>query len=303
MQMKLFNEYEEHYINKSDNTLISYRNSVESYYKFCEEKLGLASEEEVIKATTWSEVTRWRNTLVKDGLSPYSVNVRISGLRSFFKFLVLTHRISSNPVEEVENIGTKAVEQHRDFLTEAEFLHLIDVIKTPSGKKQDRFSFTSKRDAFLVGLFVTSGLRISELLSLKVGQIDTETKSVKVVGKGSKLRTVPVSSAVIKLMQEYLAERATVATDSDSLFVNIKGGKLSPQGTNQNIKKYCERAGIEKHISAHCLRHSAITNMIDKGVPVARVQVIAGHSDSSTTARYYKEHLDTMIDDNFFPEF
>ena len=123
------------------------------------------------------------------------------------------------------------------------------------------------------------------------------------VGKGSKLRIVPVSTSVINLMHEYLEERTTVATDTDSLFINIKGGKLSPQGTNQNIKKYCERAGIEKHISAHCLRHSAITNMIDKGVPVARVQVIAGHSDSSTTARYYKEHLDTMIDDNFFPEF
>ena len=303
MEMKLFNEYEEHYINKSDNTLISYRNSVESYYKFCEEKLGLASENEIIKTTTWSEVTRWRNILVKDGLSPYSVNVRISGLRSFFKFLVLTHRINSNPVEEVENVGTKAVEQHRDYLTEAEFLHLIDVIKTPSGKKQDRFSFTSKRDAFLVGLFVTSGLRISELLSLKLGQINVETKSVKVVGKGSKLRVVPVSSSVINLMHEYLTERATVATDTDSLFINIKGGKLSPQGTNQNIKKYCERAGIEKHISAHCLRHSFITTMAEKGVPVARIQVIVGHSDSSTTARYYKDHLDTTIEEDFFPEF
>ena len=303
MEMRLFNEYEEHYINKSDNTLISYRNSVESYYKSCEEKLGMVTEEEIVVMTTWSEVTRWRNTLVKDGLSPYSVNVRISGLRSFFKFLVLTHRINSNPVEEVENVGTKAVEQHRDYLTEAEFLHLIEVIKTPSGKKQDRFSFTSKRDAFLVGLFVTSGLRISELLSLNVGQIDTETKSVKVVGKGSKLRVVPVSTSVIKLMQEYLEERATVATDCDSLFINIKGGKLSPQGTNQNIKKYCERAGIEKHISAHCLRHSFITTMAEKGVPVARIQVIVGHSDSSTTARYYKDHLDTTIDEDFFPEF
>ena len=299
MEMKLFNEYEEHYINKSDNTLISYRNSVESYYKFCEEKLELASEEEVIKATTWSEVTRWRNTLVKDGLSPYSVNVRISGLRSFFKFLVLTHRINSNPVEEVENVGTKAVEQHRDYLTEAEFLHLIDVIKTPSGKKQDRFSFTSKRDAFLVGLFVTSGLRISELLSLRVGQIDTETKSVKVVGKGSKLRTVPVSSAVIKLMQEYLEERTTVATDCDSLFINIKGGKLSPQGINQNIKKYCERAGIEKHISAHCLRHSFATAMAEKGTPVTKLQMIMGHDDPKVTARYYS-HMDVSLKEDEF---
>ena len=93
-------------------------------------------------------------------------------------------------------------------------------------------------------------------------------------------------------MQEYLEERETVATDSDSLFVNIKGGKLSPQGTNQNIKKYCERAGIEKHISAHCLRHSFATAMVEKGVPVAKLQVLMGHADSSVTSLYYSKHLD-----------
>lgn len=303
MEMKLFNEYEEHYINKSDNTLGSYKDSVHSYYSFCEEQLGYQTEEEIISKTTWSEITRWRNFLIKSGLSPYSVNVRICGVRSFFKFLVLTHRVQSNPAEEVENVGTQSVEQHKDYLTEAEFKHLIEVIKTPSGKKQDRFSFTSTRDAFMVALMVTGGFRISEILEMKIGQIDTEHKQVKVIGKGNKLRTVPVSSSVIKLMETYLTERATVATDCDSLFVNLKGTGMTRQGTNKNLKKYCERAGIDKDISNHSLRHSAITNMIDKGIDVARVQVIAGHSDSKTTARYYKDHLDTQVDENYFPEF
>ena len=115
MEMKLFNEYEEHYINKSDNTLGSYKDSVHSYYSFCEEQLGYQTEEEVISKTTWSEITRWRNSLVKSGLSPYSVNVRICGVRSFFKFLVLTQRVQSNPSEEVENVVTTSVEQHKDI--------------------------------------------------------------------------------------------------------------------------------------------------------------------------------------------
>lgn len=292
MEMKLFNEYEEHYINKSDNTLGSYKDSVHSYYTFCEEQLGYQTEEEVISKTTWSEITRWRNSLVKSGLSPYSVNVRICGVRSFFKFLVLTHRVSSNPAEEVENVGTQAVEQHKDYLTEQEFKHLIEVIKTPSGKKQDKFSFTSARDAFMVALMVTGGFRISEILDMKLGQIDTEHKQVKVVGKGNKLRIVPVSSSVIKLMETYLAERASLSTECDSLFVNLKGTGMTRQGTNKNLKKYCERAGINKDISNHSLRHSFATAMVDKGVPVAKLQVLMGHADSSVTSLYYARHLD-----------
>lgn len=303
MEMNLFNQYQEHYINKSEETIGSYEVSVRQYYEFCQEKFGWDTEEKIVKSSTWSEVTLFRNFLVQKGLNPYSVNVRISGLRGFFKFLVLTHYISENPAEQVENVGTQDVEQTKDYLTEVEFKHLIKTIQTPSGKKQDRFSFTSARDAFMVGLMVTGGFRISEILSMKLGQIDVEKKDVKVVGKGKKLRSVPVSDSVIRLMNEYLAEREAIETDCDKLFINIKGTGLTRQGTNKNLKKYTERAGIQKDITNHSLRHTAITNMIDKGVGVERTQVIVGHSDSATTSRYYKDHLSTSVPESYFPEF
>lgn len=303
MQVQLFKHYQEHYINKSEETIGSYEVSVRQYYEFCQEKFGWDTEEKIIESSTWSEVTLFRNFLVQKGLNPYSVNVRISGLRGFFKFLVLTHRISENPAERVENVGTQDVDQTKDYLTEVEFRHLIKTIQTPSGKKQDRFSFTSARDAFMVGLMVTGGFRISEILSMKLGQIDTVKKEVKVVGKGKKLRSVPVSDAVIKLMDTYLEEREAMETDCDRLFVNIKGGSLTRQGTNKNLKKYTERAGIQKDISNHSLRHAAITHMIEKGLGVERTQVIVGHSDSATTARYYRDHLDVSVPENYFPEF
>ena len=293
MEMKLFKNYKDHYIDKSKETIASYEVSVRQYYEFMNEKYELQDEMDLIKKSTWSTVTLFRNSLKQKGLSPYSVNVRISGLRAFFQYLVLDHKIEVNPVEQVEMLSTNSVEQHTEFLTEDEYKLLIKTIKTPSGRKQDRFSFTSSRDAFFVGLMVVGGLRISEALGLTVDQIDRVNKCVTVLGKGAKLRTIPLSNAVITLLDEYLTEREQVATVCDNLFVNIKGGKLTRQGTNKNIKKYCERAGISKDITNHSLRHTCITSLIERGVPVATVQKISGHSDSRTTSRYYLDHIDT----------
>ena len=302
MITKLFDEYREHYENKSNETLDSYETSVKQYYDFMMEKYDLHDEMDIINKSTWNTVTIFRNSLTKKGLSPYSVNVRISGLRGFFRFLVLSHIINENPAEQVEQLSTNSVEQTKDFLTEDEYKLLIKTIKTPSGKKQDKFAFTSARDAFFVGLLIVGGFRISEALNMTVDQIDMKNKKVTVLGKGSKLRTVSLNDSVIKLMNDYLKERKQINTTCDNLFVNIKGGKMSRQGTNQNLTKYCERAGIDKNITNHSLRHSCITSMVSHGIPVAKVQVMVGHSDSAITSRYYRNHLDTTIKEEFLPE-
>ena len=301
MKTILFDEYREHYENKSNETLDSYETSVKQYYDFMMEKYDLHDEMEIINKSTWNTVTLFRNSLAKK-LSPYSVNVRISGLRGFFRFLVLSHIINENPAEQVEQLSTNSVEQTKDFLTEDEYKLLIKTIKTPSGKKQDKFAFTSTRDAFFVGLLIVGGFRISEALNMTVEQIDVKNKKVTVLGKGNKLRTVSLNDSVITLMNDYLKEREQINTTCDNLFVNIKGGKMSRQGTNQNLTKYCKRAGIDKNITNHSLRHSCITSMVSHGIPVAKVQVMVGHSDSAITSRYYRNHLDTTIKEDFLPE-
>lgn len=299
MEMNLFNEYKLHHITKSECTLETYEVAVKQFYDFMHEQ-GFTNENEIIKNTDWSKAMLFRNTLIKKEYNPYSINNRISALRSFFKFLLLTRKITENPFDSVENVGTNGVEQKSSYLTEDEYKRLLQVIITPSGKKQDKFYFTSKRDVFMVAMMITGGFRISEILSMKLNQIDTEKKIVKVLGKGKKLRNVSLSGQVLKLMEEYLAVRNDADPVDDTLFISLRGKPLSRQATNNNIKKYTERAGIDKPITNHSLRHTALTSMAEKGMPVAKVSAIAGHTSIATTSRYV--HANTEIDEEFLPD-
>lgn len=299
MKMNLFNEYRLHHITKSECTLETYEVAVKQFYEFMQEQ-GFNSEEEIIQNTDWSKAVLFRNTLINKNYNPYSINNRISALRSFYKFLLLTRKVTENPFDAVENVGTNAVEQKSEFLTEDEYKKLLQTIITPSGKKQDKFYFTSKRDVFMVAMMITGGFRISEILSMRIGQIDTEKKIVKILGKGKKLRNVPLTGQVLKLMAEYLEVREDMSPVDDTLFISLRGKPMSRQATNTNIKKYAERAGIDKEITNHSLRHTALTNMAEKGMPVAKVSAIAGHTSITTTSRYV--HASTEVDEDFLPD-
>ena len=296
--MNLFNEYKLHYITKSECTLETYEVAIKQFYEFMNEQ-GFLTEDEIIKNADWSKAVMFRNTLVKKEYNPYSINNKISGLRSFFKFLLLTRRVAENPFDAVENVGTNGVEQKSSYLTEDEYKRLLKTIITPSGKKQDKFYFTSKRDVFMVAMMITGGFRISEILAMKVNQIDTEKKIVKVLGKGKKLRNIPLTGQVLDLMNEYLAVRNDVNPVDDTLFISLRGKPMTRQATNENIKKYTERAGIDKPITNHSLRHTALTTMAEKGMPVAKVSAIAGHTSITTTSRYV--HASTEVDEDFLP--
>lgn len=299
--MDILNSFLRHYSRKSQNTLTSYSTTVKQFYKFVEQENGWSDEEQIITNTTWSEINLFVNSLLEKNLSPHSINQKLSALKTYFNFCRLQHMITSNPVDEVEKVGTECVEQKSDYLTPGEFKTLMQVIGTPSGTKQDCFEFTSKRDLFLVGLMLTTGLRISEVLALKLNQIDTDNKRIKVLGKGKKLRTVPINNDVVVLMDNYLTERDNLKTivDEDILFLSRNGKQMNRQNTNTNIKKYCKRAGIEKDIHNHSLRHSALTAMSENGMSVAKVQAIAGHSSPSTTSRYL--HTSTEDLDEYLP--
>lgn len=297
--MNLFNEYKLHHIEKSECTLETYEVAVKQFYDFMNEQ-GFTSENEIIKNTDWSKAVMFRNMLIKKEYNPYSINNRISALRSFFKFLLLTRKVQENPFDSVENVGTNGVEQRSSYLTESEYKKLLQVIVTPNGKKQDKFYFTSKRDVFMVAMMITGGFRISEILSMQLDQINIEKKFVQVLGKGKKLRKIPLSGQVLKLMEDYLAVRNDVNPVDDTLFISIKGKPLSRQATNENIKKYTARAGIDKPITNHSLRHTALTSMAEKGMPVAKVSAVAGHTSIATTSRYV--HASTEVDEEFLPD-
>ena len=301
MEMKLFNEYVKHYKYKSENTIESYEQAVKQYYEFMNVN-GYNTEDDIIKNSSWSNLIMFRNMLEEKQLNPYTINARLSGLKSFFNFLVYARIINENPMDTIEKVSTNSVEQHTDFLTHEEYMRLLNIIGTKlPNVKQDNFEYVSKRDLLMVGLVLQTGLRISEVLSLTVNQIDTENKRIRVLGKGKKLRDVVFTDDVLTLLQDYTDVRNTIEIkDTDILFLSKNGKKMSRQNVNVNLKKYCERAGIDKDIHPHCLRHTALSMMAESGMPVVKIQAIAGHTDSKTTSRYI--HVKTDDIEEYIPK-
>ena len=301
MEMKLFNEYVKHYKYKSENTIESYEQAVKQYYEFMNVN-GYNTEDDIISNSSWSNLIMFRNMLEEKQLNPYTINARLSGLKSFFNFLVYARIISENPMDTIEKVSTNSVEQNTDFLTHEEYMRLLNIIGTKlPNVKQDNFEYVSKRDLLMVGLVLQTGLRISEVLSLTVNQIDTENKRIKVLGKGKKLRDVVFTDDVLTLLQSYINVRNTLdIKDTDILFLSKNGKKMSRQNVNVNLKKYCERAGIEKNITPHSLRHTSITQMGESGMSVAKISAVAGHSSTTITSRYL--HVNTQIEEEYIPK-
>ena len=301
MEMKLFNEYVKHYKYKSENTIESYEQAVKQYYEFMNVN-GYNTEDDIIKNSSWSNLIMFRNMLEEKQLNPYTINARLSGLKSFFNFLVYAKIISENPMDTIEKVSTNSVEQNTDFLTHEEYMRLLNIIGTKlPNVKQDNFEYVSKRDLLMVGLVLQTGLRISEVLSLTVKQIDTENRRIKVLGKGKKLRVVSFTDDVLTLLQDYTDVRNTIEIkDTEILFLSRTGKKMSRQNVNVNLKKYCERAGIEKNITPHSLRHTSITQMGESGMSVAKISAVAGHSSTTMTPRYL--HIKTEVEEEYIPK-
>ena len=301
MEMKLFNEYVKHYKYKSENTIESYEQAVKQYYEFMNVN-GYDTEDDIISNSSWSNLIMFRNMLEEKQLNPYTINARLSGLKSFFNFLVYSKIISENPMDTIEKVSTNSVEQNTDFLTHEEYMRLLRIIGTKlPNVKQDNFEYVSKRDLLMVGLVLQTGLRISEVLSLTVNQIDTENKRIRVLGKGKKLRDVVFTDDVLTLLQDYINIRNTLdIKDTEILFLSRTGKKMSRQNVNVNLKKYCERAGIEKNITPHSLRHTSITQMGESGMSVAKISAVAGHSSTTITSRYL--HVNTQIEEEYIPK-
>ena len=260
--------------------------------EFCEftmEQRGW-SMDELVANTNKRDILMYIQALEGRGLSPHSINFYISAVSTFFKYLVeFDYRSKTNPCDTVQRLSTENVEQKQEYLEEHEYKALLQAIKvrTPKARK---FEFTCARDLLLVTLNLTVGLRCSEALSLKVEQFDSDI--ITVIGKGNKKRSFRVTYEIRVRFNEYMKVRGQVFEgdeDSEFLFVSVTGKQLCTKDINKNLKKYAERANIDKDLSSHCLRRSCATHYLQEGVPVAQVATLLGHSDVKTTMRYYKE--------------
>jgi integrase/recombinase XerC len=211
---------------------------------------------------------------------------KLATLRSFYKFLVKRNHISSNPV-----VGIRTPKQEKRLPQFLEYEDIKRLLETPPAD-----SWLGARDRAIMETLYSTGIRVSELVSLNLDDVDFLGEVVHIRGKGKKERICPISSSVLQIIQHYMEFRNKRAQhngnfDSKVLFVNKHGKRLSTRSVRRKMDKYLKMAGLDPSISPHTLRHSFATHMLNRGADLRSVQELLGHQSLSTTQVY--THLTT----------
>lgn len=254
----------------SENTISSYRIDLKKFLDYNKNKnLDSISNSDI------KDYVKWLN---KINLNEKSISRNISCLKSFYKFLVIEKIVKDNPSE---SLFIPKIKKHLpSILSEEEVLKLLDIELT------DSFSYRNKA---MLELMYATGLRVSELVNLKLQDIDLSQDIVRTFGKGSKERVIPIGDYAKEYLEKYIYEyRSSMLKKSNNeyLFLNNHGQKMTRQGFFKIIKKIAKEKGIDKELSPHTLRHSFASHMLKYGADLRTIQELLGHSDISTTQIY-----------------
>ncbi|WP_299571942.1 tyrosine recombinase XerC [uncultured Shewanella sp.] len=228
--------------------------------------------------------------LHRQGLSPRSLSLCLSSLKQFFEFLVREQAIKVNPAKTL-NAPKQAKPLPKNMDLDA-VTHLLDI---------DADDPLSKRDKAIMELFYSSGLRLAELASLDINDIDFSQNEVKVMGKGSKQRVVPIGKMAIEAINSWCECRADLAKieAGDALFISQKGTRLSHRSIQLRMKKWGQEQSLSAKVHPHKLRHSFATHMLESSADLRAVQELLGHANLSTTQIYTSldfQHLAKVYD-------
>lgn len=262
----------------SKNTLDAYRRDLQKLLVF------YVDNHIDYRTVTLEQLDQFAGQLREEGIQARSVARILSGVRSFYRFLTLEKEVEQDPTELLES---PQIGKHLPEVLSVEeidsIINVIDVSK-PEGV----------RDRAIIEVLYGCGLRISELCNLRISQLYLEDKYIRVKGKGSKERLVPIEGVAIDRVREWLVTRMgckVKPSEEDYVFVSLtRGSRLSRISLFVYIKDYAERAGIKKNISPHTFRHSFATHLLEGGANLRAIQMMLGHEDISTTEIYM--HID-----------
>jgi integrase/recombinase XerC len=236
--------------------------------------------ERPLGSLTSHDIRRFIAALHSKGRSPRSLARTLSSWRGLFDWLVRHHEAGSNPCAGVR--PPRAPRHLPQALSPDDAVRLVTV---------DDASDMGRRDRALFELAYSCGLRVSELTSLDLGAVDARTGEVRVTGKGSKTRIVPVGAPALAALETWLAVRATLATPGEkALFVGRAGHRLTPREVQRRIKRWAAAAGIEVDVHPHMLRHSFASHVLQSSGDLRAVQEMLGHASIASTQVY--THLD-----------
>ena len=261
----------------SANTVEAYNDDILKLLKYIADRHRCPEEIEE------ADLHEFLATLYDLGISARTQARIISGIRSFFSFLKITGKVKDNPAALLKM--PKLGKHFPDILTVEE----IDAMEAAI----DVSTYEGCRNRAIVEVMYSCGLRVSEVVSLRISNLFLQEEYIMVEGKGSKQRLVPISETAITLIRDYLAVRGDVNVKSDAediLFLNRRGSGMSRVMIFYIVKDLCEQCGIHKNISPHSLRHSFATHMLEGGANIRAIQQLLGHESISTTEIYV--HID-----------
>jgi integrase/recombinase XerD len=259
----------------AENTLTAYSRDLNLYLDFLVIKAGLQGLGEVRQA----QVLEYLSRLKQQGLSPRSRARNLSALRMFHRFLLREKICPADPTALIES--PRSLQKLPKLLSQAQ---VEDLLRAPTGDKP-----LALRDKAMLETLYATGMRVSELVNLKLVDLKLDIGCVNAFGKGNKQRLIPLGEVALEILRDYLQNGRPKLQKQhvcDQVFLNRLGKAMSRQGFWKNLKRYALQAGIRHDVYPHMLRHSFATHLLENGADLRAVQTMLGHADISTTQIY-----------------
>ena len=252
----------------SNNTVKAYEADISSFFQW------LDNEDLKYKNLLEDHINQYISFLFQRKMRSSSVNRKISSIKSFYIFLVKRNFVKNSPLNDL--VTPKQEKYLPESMSEAEVDKLLN--------SPDVSNKIENRDKAMIEMLYATGMRISELVNLKMTDVDMKRCVVKVFGKGSKERLVPFGETALDSLRSYLNEREQ--SSSKEIFLSNRGKKMTRVAFWQRVKVYLIRENLKNSISPHTLRHAFATHLLNRGADLRSVQLLLGHSDLSTTQIY-----------------
>jgi len=266
----------------SQHTVSSYETDLVSFFDYIITQYGTMPIPDISHVF----IRGWLASLKDDGLTAKSINRKISTLRSFFKYQLKLGVIAQTPMTKI--IAPKIEKRLPQFVADKDMGTLLNHVEFGD-------DWAGKTERLLIQLLYHTGMRLSELINLKEGNVNAANHTLKILGKGNKERVLPVSSELVKAVQDYIAEKRTVFPENrEFVLCSAKGKQLAPRAVYTSVRKYLSLITTIEKRSPHVLRHTFATHLTNNGADLNAVKELLGHSSLAATQVYTHNTIEKL---------
>ena len=261
----------------SSHTVKSYSSDLKQFSKYLSKECNINSE---INQVTFQTIRSWIVFLLENNINPRSVNRKISVLKSYYKFLLQEGILSYNPMIKI--ISPKTSKRLPSFVDKDDIQNLLDKVKFEN-------NYIGNRDRLIIEFFYVTGIRLSELINIKISDIDFNNNYIKVLGKRNKERLIPLSNNMTNKLKNYVNEN-----DISEYLFNNKGKKMYSKLVYRLVKKHLNLVSSIDNKGPHVLRHTFATHMLNNGADINAIKELLGHSNLNATQVYTHNSIEKL---------